>query len=272
MPSTWSQELTVYGYCRLYLQSQMITKIICLYFTIPEYWAECIGSHLRLDEGEEFCEYPFYESYPFGVHQSIFANVMFNPASGPFESKILKWQLQYFMLKTSFTPLFIGISNNTSFHFSGPHLNSVQRNVDDNGMYLGFGFCYGNRAIDNPWCKPFNLFNGKCNVDKAKQFERGDAYQLDRYIENHNLVFGEIDFTIHLMKDGSINASMTIYTHPYESPIWQGHEYQYDFLLTDPCWLSCSLSPGSGIKISTFEYFGPIELDTRKRMHWLKRK
>ena len=262
MSTTFQQDSLVRGYCRQmqWIMIETLVRLISLYFIIPECWSVNHGEHIQLDDNNEYCEYSWNQYLISWYHQeSVYGNVIIEPYSTV--KSIVRWRCEYFMLHHSSFPLFIGVCNYTTFKYCGPHIEEFKRNYDD--RYIGYGISFGNREINDPWCKPIQSCKGVCS--NSLEFERNIYIKKefdDKYIDN--LAFGEMELMV-IIENATIEVIMKLYTHP--NTCKKSSDYlrktQFQNTKINKFWLTASLPMGSGLKIKSFEAYGLMNVEFR---------
>lgn len=239
MSTTSRQGILVHGYCRLYLIVESLWRLISLYFVFPDSWSEVYGSHLELLDHDKCCEFKYVESSYLYNQQTVFGNVLLNVNK---KRQFVKWQFEFSLRHHSSYPLFVGISNTVY------------------STYIGYGISFGNRDVENPWCKPIQCEKVICN---ANDFER-DIFIKDN--KNMDLVFGEIEFLV-LFQNGDIQVDLKIFIHPHGCIDSENYVTKCSQIVSnvksDTWSISACLPMCSAISISAFEIQGDINLLTR---------
>ena len=284
--SSSHQEILVHGYCRTSPWDMIfaIVEIIMGYFVINDCWSDLYDFELLLCEDDTFCEWPWTCDIHdcADVHKSIFGNFMFQTGNYPQTIK-LRWELEFCIRRHEPHPLFIGITNNNANISHAPFVNKrIIKNAPRNKMYTGFGFCFYNRDIDDPWCKTYSHHEDGVvfYADNAHDFKPKGIIKESGFIVHHpgfdhnELVFGEIEFIVIL--DGKcVSTSIKVFSHPHTLKNndneafndWKWSDFFiYNDHLNDLCFLSASIPCGSSIKMKRFDIYGHINFDFRKRI------
>lgn len=251
MSTTFRQQSLVRGYCRQikWIMVETLIRLITLYFVIPECWSSNHSAHIKLYDNNEYCEH-LWNQYLIAWYsqESVCGNVIIQPYTG-----VVRWQCEFFMLHHSSFPLFIGVS-------CDPH--AKVRNED---IYIGYGISFGNRDLNDPWCKPIQSYKGVCN---SLEFER-DIYIKEEFDEKYidDLAFGEIELMV-IIQNSEIEVIMKLYTHPNtsskkSSDYLRKTQFQNKISI-NKFWLSASLPLRSGLKIKSFEMNGLLNVEFRE--------
>ena len=279
MSSSVMQQKLVTGYYRTNAFNSMldIIQIILGYFVINDCWI-VYNSVLSLCEHDTFCEWPTSNLLMGrGFHKSVCGNFMFETGNCP-QTVDLRWAFEFCMEKYSPHPLFIGITNDkSSLGFPNPPTFATRK---DKKLYTGFGLCYFERNIDEPWCRSFahyQTING-FHWDDPDPFTsnfimKKNSFKSEKIFNYNELVFGEIDFNVIL--DGNlITTCIKIFVHPNTSKHSDKsfEDWNTVALLAgndDLCSIAASIPCGTSIKLKTFDIYGHINFDFRKRIESL---
>ena len=263
----------VTGYIRNCIQGPRIItdimKIICLFFQIIEKFTE-YDEDLVLDQQAETIHYSVhFHKQQFFHQKSAFGSISIPLHDGQEEKKI-SWRISFSILKISAYPLFVGITNFTSFKFCGPHKASIKHTPLSG--YLGYALSFYNKL----WCQRYFAIDG--TRDSKQRYERlrneidsmsedDDEYGMPMNFDDE-LQFGEILFEVK-MKDSWIQTNIKVFKHPdtavngrieYQNCQWQ-HVYTVQNL--GDWFLSVSLPEGGTAQIVNLEIDNDLPFKVR---------
>ena len=199
-----------------------------------------------------FSEWPTHKSQEGRYdQQSVYGQLLFAKAK-KYESAIIKWHIQFCMIKSVDNPLYIGITNHSTFRNRGPQHSNFKKSQYWTGFELQYlrGESAGSISVSK-----FVAMGSSVDPHRERHNRVSEDTNFDTFMDCQ---FGEIKFTARIDQT-HFGTGIEVYLHPHtiESEFYQASDMNWtqhgNLKQIGMSFLGISLPVGASVQLMNVE-------------------